>query len=170
MHAQHARFERSSHTRRNAACSAPPPLSNNQSGAVSCRARHVAADVASFAATFLLSYANTLFIRNVTARPLRHPLRFASLQRCRRALPARRHPLRFASLQRCRRALPARRLGSFPQATSLQRKIARFPRVPWSRSVHLFACKRAHDGSLSLPTFCGRACGTILIARSVCKI
>ena len=151
LHAQHARFERSSHTRRNAACSAPPPLSNNQSGAVSCRARHVAADVASFAATFLLSYANTLFIRNVTARPLRHPLRFASLQRC-------------------RRALPARRLGSFPQATSLQRKIARFPRVPWSRSVHLFACKRAHDGSLSLPTFCGRACGTILIARSVCKI
>ena len=37
----------------------------------------------------------------------------------------------------------------------LQRKIARFPRVPWSRSVRLFACKRAHDGSLSLPTFCG---------------
>ena len=38
----------------------------------------------------------------------------------------------------------------------LQRKITRFPRVPWSRSVRLFACKRAHNGSLSLPTFCGQ--------------
>ena len=26
-----------------------------------------------------------------------------------------------------------------------------------SRSAHLFACKRAHNGSLSLPTFCGRS-------------
>ena len=28
-----------------------------------------------------------------------------------------------------------------------------------SRSAHLFACKRAHHGALSLPTFCGIRCG-----------
>ena len=29
-----------------------------------------------------------------------------------------------------------------------------------ARSARLFACKRAHDGSLSLPPFCENACGT----------
>ena len=32
-----------------------------------------------------------------------------------------------------------------------------------SRSAHLFACKRAHNGSLSLPTFCGRS---VMMIRS----
>ena len=54
------------------------------------------------------------------------------------------------------------------RSASLQRKIARCPRVPWSRSVRLFACKRARNGSLSLPTFCGQVryhtpCGWLLI-------
>ena len=44
-----------------------------------------------------------------------------------------------------------------PQSISLRRKGACFPRVPWSRSVHLLGCKRPHNGSLSLPTFCGYA-------------
>jgi hypothetical protein len=35
-----------------------------------------------------------------------------------------------------------------------------------SRSVRLLACKRAHNGSLSLPTFCGqRACGAQVCER-----
>ena len=53
-------------------------------------------------------------------------------------------------------AQPLRR-PSFPQSTSLQMQIARFPRVPWSRLLRLFGCKRPHYVSAALPIACGFA-------------
>ncbi len=71
LHASRARFERSAHRRQSRLLGAASYDLAIRSSAVSCRARHVAADVASFAATLLFLETDRPGIRSVTARPLR---------------------------------------------------------------------------------------------------
>ena len=115
----------------------------------------------SLAATrlFLENSQPALATRHRSPSPLRllsasDPARFACSLASALAAP----PLRYQSLAVSFAAtfLFWDKQSRFRKTSPLQRSVAA-PLRKRSRSVRLFACKRAHDGSLSLPTVCGSA-------------